>query len=114
MLGYFFFCLATIWSLIFSYSDLETIFLVRSSLLLRYGRPSMIFCAIASPIPGSASSSSLLAEFMSPKAPFFALILVFVVFGVAAACVPFVGSVLWAGRVLARWPSARTVGRVCA
>ncbi len=84
MLGYFFFCLATIWSLIFSYSDLETIFLVRSSLLLRYGRPSMIFCAIASPIPGSASSSSLLAEFMSTKAAFFALILVFVVFGVAA------------------------------
>src|SRR5256885_16962348 len=97
MLGYFFFCLATIWSLIFSYSDLETIFLVRSSLLLRYGRPSMIFCANVSPIPGKASSSSLLPDFMSPKAAFFRLIWVFVFFGLAAAGVPSLASVLWLG-----------------
>src|SRR5207244_10817577 len=101
MLGYFFFCLATIWSLIFSYSDLETIFLVRSSLLLRYGRPSMIFCANVSPIPGKASSSSLLAEFMSTKAAFFVLILFFFVLGVAAGCVHFLVLILCVGFAVA-------------
>src|SRR3954447_16236908 len=43
-------------------------FLVTSSSLPRYGRPLTIASARAAPIPGSASSSSFVAELMSTRA----------------------------------------------
>jgi hypothetical protein len=51
---YDFVCLAMIRALIFSYVAAGTIFLFSRSVFTRYGRPSMIFCEYASPIPGSA------------------------------------------------------------
>src|SRR5262249_12477103 len=53
------------WFLIWSYSLCETMFLLTSSFLARYGRPSMIFWAVASPTPGSVANSSLVALFRS-------------------------------------------------
>ena len=40
-------------------------FFLTRSVFARYGRPSMIFCEYAAPIPGSVLSWSLLAEFRS-------------------------------------------------
>lgn len=40
-------------------------FFLTRSVFARYGRPSMIFCEYAAPIPGSVLSCSLLAEFRS-------------------------------------------------
>ena len=63
--GYFAACLATISFSIFLYSDSDTIFLAFKSLLALYGRPSMIFWAYASPMPGNAASCSLVAVLTS-------------------------------------------------
>src|SRR5262245_36108171 len=68
--GYF--CLATIWFLILSYVACGTIFFLVRSSLRAYGRPSTIFFAYASPIPGSALSSSSDALLMSSGSFFFA------------------------------------------
>src|SRR5580704_2572470 len=43
-----------------------TFFFTRSVLAL-YGRPSMIFCEYAAPMPGRASSWSLVAELISTR-----------------------------------------------
>src|SRR5581483_3125455 len=56
---------ATMSALIFSYTDRGIIFLLTSSFLARYGLPSMIFCEYFSPMPGNASSCSLVAALMS-------------------------------------------------
>src|SRR5947208_11006904 len=39
------------------------------SVLARYGRPAMIFCASAGPMPGRESSSSVLALLISIRLP---------------------------------------------
>src|SRR5262245_12269452 len=65
-----YFCFAMIWFLILSYVAFgTTFFLTRSSLPL-YGRPSTIFFAYASPIPGNALSSSADAVLMSTSSFF--------------------------------------------
>src|SRR5262245_50932220 len=68
--GYF--CLATIWFLILSYVACGTIFFLVRSSFRAYGRPSTIFFAYASPMPGSALSSSADAVLMSSGSFFFA------------------------------------------
>jgi len=47
-------CLAMTRALIFAYVAAGTIFLFTRSVFVLYGRPSMIFCEYASPMPGSA------------------------------------------------------------
>src|SRR5438874_7632550 len=67
------------WSLIWSYWLCETMLLLTSSFFARYGRPSTIFCAVASPTPGNVANSSfvallrsifLLEELLSPVTAF--------------------------------------------
>ena len=58
-------CLAMIMLLILLYVASGMIFLLTRSRFVRYGRPSMIFCEYASPIPGRALSWSLVAVLRS-------------------------------------------------
>src|SRR5262249_33031484 len=62
---YFFGCFAITLLAILLYVAWGMIFLLVSSVFILYGRPSMIFWAYASPMPGRAINSSLEAEFKS-------------------------------------------------
>src|SRR5262245_55867451 len=109
------YCLAMILSLILSYVALGTMcFFVRSSFPL-YGRPSTIFFAYASPMPGRVLSSSADAVLMSTSSFFFAsdLVSVLVASFFAGASV-----LVWAragesanGQVADRAASTRATGR---
>lgn len=85
-----YFCFAMTLSAIFLYVAAGTIFLLRSWLLFAYGRPSIIFCEYAGPIPGKASSWSFVAELMSTNAALLAPVVAPAAFASCATAIPLI------------------------